>query len=280
MSNGYSSADASSQSHELVDVISISTELKDSFLSQSIDDNHDSNVKEAYQLLYEKIDGFFAGKNSISEIIDSDDSELSTESVADVFTVLNDEIDTDIESHTDENESEDNISMSSSEESESEDDRSTGSLSNSKKTKFSSKFNTASMRGNHMMFPAAGLHVSDVLLMVETFSVHKNFSQRDDQDLINFVKVLAGPEFKYWNASHYLRSKCYDPPSMTINLNFYCVKCNCILGVKEVKDCGKREYKVCDNCQNQYEVSSIQPNHFVTVDLQYQLSLLLNDRDI
>ncbi|KAF7993186.1 hypothetical protein HCN44_006246 [Aphidius gifuensis] len=96
------------------------------------------------------------------------------------------------------------------------------------------KFDTKSMQGDRLMFPAANLHVSDVLLMIETFIVKKNFSERDEEDFIKFVKTLAGPEFESWTASHYLRSKSFDPPSSTIKMHFYCSICYCILVARPV----------------------------------------------
>lgn len=126
------------------------------------------------------------------------------------------------------------------------------------------------------MFTDSGLKISDVLLMVTTFSTDKNLSQRDEDDLIAFVKVLAGPRFEHWNPSLYHRSKIYDPPSDKVHVNFYCETCNAILVTKELKNQKKKESVVCKKCRKNYNISLDCSNHFLTIDIEYQIKLLLN----
>lgn len=262
-------SNVSCESQSFDDVISASNELKDSLHNYVTSDISDINIKKEYQLLYEKIVDVSSGQKSFDDIYDSDDSESSSSSIHSINYIVDPSINTNvIETSSDECDTDDSVT---------DNEELTSITANLIPSILSRKFDTKSMQGNRLMFPASNLLVSDVLLMIETFVVEKNFSEKDEKDFINFIKVLAGPEFEHWNASKYLRSKCYDPPPSTINLNFFCSKCNCILDVKDIKSCSKKELKDCDSCQQQCELSSNAQNNFVTVDLEYQLQLLLSD---
>lgn len=137
-------------------------------------------------------------------------------------------------------------------------------------------FNTDSMQGYLVMFPESELLVSDVLLMCESFSIRKGLSRKDQEDLINLGKTLAGPRFQDWSASRYLRSKCYGPPGDKISLHFFCPKCNTILTIRHLKDRKKEESMICNQCQKDSDLSLTSSNYFMMIDLEFQIKLLLS----
>lgn len=144
----------------------------------------------------------------------------------------------------------------------------------------STKFNTDYMQSSTIMFPQAQLTISDVLLMITVFSVNKNLTKQDEDDLIDLVKVLAGPEFVSWNTSHYARAKTYNPPSSKINTNFYCENCNVILITHNNSKKMKETSAICKDCETKYKLTSESSNQFMIVDLDYQLEMLLNEKNV
>ncbi|CAD6230410.1 GSCOCG00012179001-RA-CDS [Cotesia congregata] len=138
------------------------------------------------------------------------------------------------------------------------------------------------MNGSTIMFPQSSSTVSDVLLMVTTFSVSKHLTRNDQDDLINLIKVLAGPAFESWNASHYSRSKAYNPPRKKIQSNFYCQteKCQRILHTRKLSDKDKKIKVQCSDCKAKYKLSSASKNQFIIIDLKYQLKLLFRDTEV
>lgn len=105
-------------------------------------------------------------------------------------------------------------------------------------------FNTDSLQGNREMFPASQLKVSDVLLMIGSFSTSKNLTRTDHEDLINLIKVLTEPEFENWNPTKYKLSQIYDAPLDLIILHFFCEKCNLILTRKHLNKVRKKKHFV------------------------------------
>lgn len=100
---------------------------------------------------------------------------------------------------------------------------------NNLSTTHTKKLNTDHVQVSAMMFLQAQLTISDVLLMITVFSVKKSLTRQDENDLIDLVKVLAGPEFVSWNASYHARAKTFNPPRSKINTHFYCEACNVII---------------------------------------------------
>lgn len=140
-------------------------------------------------------------------------------------------------------------------------------------------FDTSRVNGSAIMFPAAKLTVSDVLLMIQTYSVTAECTKKDEQNLLEFVKILAGPEWAEWKPpSNYYLSKIYDLPKDKIKLHFYCTTCHTIVdsrpGSKPIKT---GEEVMCPNCETASKIASNVPNKFMTVDARYQLQSLLND---
>lgn len=137
-------------------------------------------------------------------------------------------------------------------------------------------FDTNQIDGDRIMFPAANLRVSDVVLMVEMFSISKNLTKSDQNELLQLVKILAGPDFEAWECSYYMRNKVYGVSDDKITLHFFCENCNVILKNKGLKDSLKNEKVQCDSCKEAFTVSSQVNNYFMSVDIRYQIQLILN----
>lgn len=142
------------------------------------------------------------------------------------------------------------------------------------------EFNADGLGGNQMMFPAANLTVSDVLLMITAYSEAKKLCRRDQDDLVSFVKLLAGPDFEEWNGSDYMRSKIYDPPTENISRHYFCENCNITLATRTLKDKLHSETVECLQCQQNIVLSPENFNHFMSVDIKYQLELILSEPKI
>ncbi|XP_074112816.1 uncharacterized protein LOC141536290 [Cotesia typhae] len=143
----------------------------------------------------------------------------------------------------------------------------------------SNLFNTDHMQGSLMMFPRAQLTIADVLLMITVYSIKKRLTKKDENDLIELVKLLAGPEFSSWNPSQHARDKAYNPPKSKINTHFYCTNCNIILTSHNCKRMKTKSIK-CTDCETQYNLTLESPNQFILIDFEYQLKILLHEEDV
>ncbi|XP_074109088.1 uncharacterized protein LOC141533894 [Cotesia typhae] len=191
------------------------------------------------------------------------------------------EVTSDSDSDSDNEETSDSESEVDSEQ-DSEYEQTTESDSDNSSTDDSFRFNCDKMNGSTIMFPQSSSTVSDVLLMVTAFSVSKHLTRNDQDDLINLIKVLAGSAFESWNASHYSRSKAYNPPRKKIQSNFYCQteKCQRILHTRKLSDKDKKIKVQCSDCKAKYKLSSASKNQFIIIDLKYQLKLLFRDTEV
>lgn len=142
-------------------------------------------------------------------------------------------------------------------------------------------FDTRKVNGDKIMFPAAGLTISDVLLMITTFSVQKRLTRRDQDDLIRLIKILAGPDFESWDVSHYYRSKIYNPPRRLMTAHYFCAgeKCASLLTSRSLQESMKKsETFQCEDCGMENTITQRSLNQFISVDVRYQLQLLFNDK--
>ncbi|XP_074093825.1 uncharacterized protein LOC141524073 [Cotesia typhae] len=152
--------------------------------------------------------------------------------------------------------------------------------SHSQRNFHSTRFNTDDFQGSKLMFPEAQLTVADVMFMITAYSVQKNLTKRDEDDLIQLIKILAGPEFMSWNASQHARAKTYSPPKSKINTHFFCPNCNVVLISHNNGKKMKEKSVECTSCERKYKLKSESSNQFITVDLDYQLENLLHNKDI
>lgn len=139
-----------------------------------------------------------------------------------------------------------------------------------------------SENGDIIMFEKSGMTVNDVAEMIVAYSVKFGTTQRGRKFLIEMIKICAGPQFKDLKLSNYKISKVLDPPIDKINYHFYCDICtkkekllySCIkTGIKEQK-------VICDNCKNENAISLSNQNFFLSIDLQYQLQLLFQNKEV
>ena len=132
---------------------------------------------------------------------------------------------------------------------------------------------------NRIMFQSANLTVSNVLLMIRGFIIRFN-SNRDQQiALIDLVKTLAGPQFMTWNYTPYLLSKILAPPSDKLKKHYYCSACNVkLLTVETQKNVSTSI--TCESCSKTFTISAKSTNYFISIDIKYQLEILLNQPNI
>ncbi|XP_043466102.1 uncharacterized protein LOC122500978 isoform X2 [Leptopilina heterotoma] len=134
--------------------------------------------------------------------------------------------------------------------------------------------------GKEIMFPNAALCVSDVLFMILGFCLRFSLSDTARITLIEFVKVLAVPEFKDWRFSKYMFSQLCDAPDDVTKYNFYCTTCAVCLLPSTSKKKFKNTSSTCKKCGQNFKLSMSSTNYFISVDLEYQLKLLLKNKDV
>lgn len=134
--------------------------------------------------------------------------------------------------------------------------------------------------GKDIMFPNAGLCVSDVLFMVLGFCLRFSLSDTARMTLLDMVKSLAGPEFKNWHLSKYMFSQLCDAPDNVIKYNFYCTTCFVDLLPCTTKKKFKKTATTCSKCGQKFKLNMSSPNYFISVDLEYQLKILFSNIDV
>ena len=135
-------------------------------------------------------------------------------------------------------------------------------------------------KDKRIMFPASNLTVSEVLLMLKGIIIKSNMTRDIQIALLQLIQTLAGPKFDNWNYTPYLISKMFKSPSDKIKKHYYCSQCNVklLLPIKGVENISKSVQ--CEMCEKMITISSKSLNYFITVDIKYQLQLLLNRPDI
>ena len=130
---------------------------------------------------------------------------------------------------------------------------------------------------SRIMFPESGLKISEVILMIFGFTVRFSLSYKGRRELINLVKVLAGPKFDNWSISDYYLSTIFDPPDEIIQYHFYCAVCCLPLEASTSKKKFKNHETICVKCLNHYKLSMNSPDYYISIDIKYQLRTLLNE---
>lgn len=158
----------------------------------------------------------------------------------------------------------------------SHDDDSSNYSSSADETTFN--FNADRVEGNRIMFPAAELPISDALLMVSTLSAKNRFTKEAQQEVVDLVKVLAGPQFKSWNASNYHLAKMCDPPRDKMIMHFLCDQCQeLLISLPQSENTQPTITVTCEHCQEEKFINRDTSNQFMSLDIEYQLKLILNE---
>lgn len=131
-----------------------------------------------------------------------------------------------------------------------------------------------------IMFPQSNLSVSDVLLMCRTYWIKFNSTEKERAALLMFIKTLAGTSFENWSVSNYMMARTYDPPKDKITLHFYCKDCNKPLEKLSMADNMGEIPSECKECKRKYKLKSTSPNCIWTIDIEYQIQQLLNQKYI
>ncbi|KAL7297544.1 hypothetical protein TKK_0009904 [Trichogramma kaykai] len=134
-------------------------------------------------------------------------------------------------------------------------------------------------KDNRIMFPSSELSVSDVLLMIKGFNIKFGTTRAMQQALLDFVKVLAGPNFELWDYSTYKLSKTLAPPKETIQKKYYCTECSILLIDLDISRTKKIKV-LCHECQKMYEITSESHNYIIALDIKFQLNNLFNQPHI
>lgn len=132
-----------------------------------------------------------------------------------------------------------------------------------------------------IMFEAADLSISQVFIMIQALCLRYHHSDESRHALLNFVKILAGPKFNHINITKYTMSKKYNPPADKILYVFYCTQCYSVLLNPLSKDhIGHNKNAMCSQCEKMYQISSNSSNYFLSINVEYQIRALLEDKNI
>lgn len=139
---------------------------------------------------------------------------------------------------------------------------------------------TCTDNDSRIMFEKSGQTVRDVLEMVAAYCIRFGSSHEARKSLLEILKICAGPAFEDLSISDYKFSEVFDPPCDKIKFHFYCNNC----GDKVLFSSTKKEIKnqkfFCDACNIEQCVCLSNPNFFVTVDLEYQVRLLIENEEL
>lgn len=115
--------------------------------------------------------------------------------------------------------------------------------------------------------------VSDVLLMIQAYSLRHNLSWTATEDLANLINIVVGAE-KVPPSKHLLKRKFKQSIKSKPVKHFVCRDCKLYLGtLDEIKESG---ILFCPNCQCKIQADTkYAKNHFVTIPLREQLQMLL-----
>lgn len=133
---------------------------------------------------------------------------------------------------------------------------------------------------NMLMFPQSGLQVNDVIEILMGYFTQFGLTEEARLKLIDIIKILAGPLFKDLNMSNYILNKAMNAPSETIVFHYYCQECEKVIVHSSIKSNIKGQNKVCQQCLSKNKINLSNNNYFLTVNLEYQLNLLLKDEEI
>ncbi|XP_031783863.1 uncharacterized protein LOC100679876 [Nasonia vitripennis] len=76
-----------------------------------------------------------------------------------------------------------------------------------------------------IMFETSKLTINDVMTLVMAFSIRFKISEVGRSELINMIKLFAGPQVNDINISKYRFQQKFDPPNETSMIHYYCMSC-------------------------------------------------------
>ncbi|XP_051170591.1 uncharacterized protein LOC127287612 [Leptopilina boulardi] len=133
---------------------------------------------------------------------------------------------------------------------------------------------------NTLMFPQSGLQVNDVIEMLMGYFIQFGLVEEARIKLINIIKILAGPLFKNLEISNYMLNKVMDAPPDNVIFHYYCKECEKEVVHSSVKSGIKGQKKICQQCQSKNKITLNNNKYFLTVNFEYQLQLLLKNKEI
>lgn len=139
---------------------------------------------------------------------------------------------------------------------------------------------------DQLMFLQSGITVRKMLSMVESLCLRHKLTKEAVSDIVEFAKLLAGPQLGSVKITRYLLNKFCAPKDDLKLYTFYCPECahtvKEFVTKKELRSFSakvKEEKTIaCQNCPNKkYEISTANKNHFVNTDIKFQLESVLRD---
>ncbi|XP_024889701.1 uncharacterized protein LOC112466052 [Temnothorax curvispinosus] len=133
--------------------------------------------------------------------------------------------------------------------------------------------------GSAIMFPAAGLSVDDVVSMVAGHCLRYRASNEARKSIMELLRICAGPAFRNINISNHRFAKEIDPPDNIITYHYYCTNCYSKLYSTTKKHFDANQI-LCEFCNHKHNISLSSTNMFLSIDLRYQLDLLMQDKNV
>ncbi|OXU16412.1 hypothetical protein TSAR_013787 [Trichomalopsis sarcophagae] len=118
---------------------------------------------------------------------------------------------------------------------------------------------------NKIMFESSNL----------TFSLRFQLSDEGQQELINLLKICAGPRFHDLSLSKHIISQCFSTQIENVTYHYFCCKCSKkIVYSTTAQQRLKSKNIICDKCEERNLIRTNSPNYFISIDLSYQIMQL------
>lgn len=142
-------------------------------------------------------------------------------------------------------------------------------------------FDSKTYYENWIMFESSNISVWEVFNMIQAMSRRFKFSGEVQQSVLEFTKILAGPKFENFNTTKYSMNKIYNPPDDRKTYVFFCPVCNTVLHDPiEKQNMTNKTTAICEKCSKNYLLTMSSDNYFISVDLAYQIRLILENEEI
>ncbi|XP_057329179.1 uncharacterized protein LOC130670022 [Microplitis mediator] len=131
---------------------------------------------------------------------------------------------------------------------------------------------------NTIMFKNSNLSIWQVFTAVMAIVIRFNLSDQAHQAILELIKFIAGPDFKFLDTSKYLMNKLFNPLNDAAKYIYYCTTCNVTISTQIPVNKSMRFEVKCQQCQKKYQTTKKDGNFFVTLDLKSQLHHILSNQ--
>lgn len=132
---------------------------------------------------------------------------------------------------------------------------------------------------DNVMFESANVTVRDIVLLTSALALRFHMSDEAHTQIIDLLKLCAGPKFLNLKLSKHIMSKCFSVQNEHIEYHYYCSLCSkAIIHSVNGTVTVKQTVAYCEECKKKNYITAMSPNYFVSVNLTYQINQLLSNK--